>query len=158
MKIILYTLLAGILAMPILSEAQTKHSAALEEAKKAIAASNKLYFELYARNDGSLVNLYTEDACLLVPGAAPDAFCGRDAINRFFKEGYDVLGLRNGKFTTTNVYGDGSEYVTEEGLSQMFDANGKLFDEGKYIVLWKKTKDGWKMYKDIFNSNGGAKK
>ena len=67
------------------------------------------------------------------------------------------MGLKSGKFTTTNVYGDGIEYVTEEGLSQMFDAHGKLYDEGKYLVLWKKTKEGWKMYKDIFNSNQPSK-
>jgi ketosteroid isomerase-like protein len=26
-------------------------------------------------------------------------------------------------------------------------------DDGKYVVLWKREKDGWKLYRDIFNSN-----
>jgi ketosteroid isomerase-like protein len=136
-----------------LCNAQSKQDS-LEEAKKAIAESNKLYFVLFAKNDPTLVNLYAEDACLMVPDASPTAFCGRAAIATFFKEGYEKIGLRNGKFTTTKVYGDGAEYVTEEGVLEMYEANEKLFDKGKYLVLWKKTKEGWKMYRDMFNSNG----
>jgi ketosteroid isomerase-like protein len=26
-------------------------------------------------------------------------------------------------------------------------------DEGKYLVLWKKTAKGWKMFRDSFSSN-----
>ncbi|HEY5750712.1 MAG TPA: nuclear transport factor 2 family protein [Chryseolinea sp.] len=157
MKALFYPMVLVLLISSTLCQGQSKQQASLEEAKKAIAESNAKYFVLYAKNDGSLVNLYTEDACLFVPGAAPTAFCGHEAIGNFFKEGYEVVGLKSGKFTTTNVYGDGVEYVTEEGLSQMFDASGKLYDEGKYLVLWKRTKEGWKMYKDIFNSNRPSK-
>jgi ketosteroid isomerase-like protein len=51
------------------------------------------------------------------------------------------------------VYGDGKEYVTEEGFWQSFNAKGELFDDGKFLVLWKKTKNGWKMFRDSFSSN-----
>jgi ketosteroid isomerase-like protein len=158
MKSRLYLVVSAVLALPVLCHAQSKKLSALDEAKRAIAESNDRYFVLYAKNDGSLATLYTEDACLLVPGAEPTAFCGRSAINKFFKAGYEGLRLRSGKFTTTNVYGDGVEFVTEEGLSQMYDAEGNVFDEGKYMVVWKKTKEGWKMHKDNFNSNWGGKK
>jgi hypothetical protein len=63
------------------------------------------------------------------------------------------MGLRSGKLITTAVYGDGSKFVTEEGLWKSFDASGNLFDDGKYLVLWKKTKNGWKMFRDSFSSN-----
>jgi hypothetical protein len=43
--------------------------------------------------------------------------------------------------------------VTEEGLWQSFNAKGELFDDGKFLVLWKKTSKGWKMYRDSFSSN-----
>ncbi|MFZ6008950.1 MAG: hypothetical protein ACOYXT_01285 [Bacteroidota bacterium] len=81
------------------------------------------------------------------------AICGAEAPLEFFKEAYHKIGLRNGKFITTNVYGDGGEYVTEEGLWQSFDANNVMFDDGKFLVLWKKTSRGWKMYRDSFSSN-----
>lgn len=138
------------------ASAQSRHeTASLSEAKKAIAASNATYFTAIAKNDGSIVNYYAEDACLLPPNSP--TLCGRAEMTKFFKDGYDKYGLRGGKFITQNIYGDGREYVTEEGLWQSFDANGKLFDDGKFLVLWKKTKDGWKMYRDSFSTNRAKK-
>jgi ketosteroid isomerase-like protein len=125
---------------------------ALEEAKKAIASSNAIYFESFVKNDSSIfIDRYATDACILAPNAP--AMCGRDAAAKFFKTAYEGYGLRNGKFITTAVYGDGKEYVTEEGSWQSFDATGKLFDDGKFLVLWKKTSEGWKMFRDSFSSN-----
>src|SRR5690349_20074451 len=113
-------------------------SAQLEEAKKAIAESNARYFQSFVKNDSAIfINSYAEDACILAPDAP--AFCGREDIEKFFRAGYNDYGLRNGKFITTNVYGDGKEYVTEEGIWQSINAKGELFDDGKFLVLWKKT-------------------
>ncbi|MES1249162.1 MAG: hypothetical protein ABUL46_00685 [Chitinophaga rupis] len=61
--------------------------------------------------------------------------------------------MRDGKFITTAVYGEGDNYVTEEGIWQSFDEQHKLFDDGKFLVLWKKTPAGWKMFRDSFSSN-----
>lgn len=94
---------------------------------------------------------YAKDACIMSPNTP--AMCGREAAARFFKMAYEQFGLRNGKFITTAVYGDAKEFVTEEGLWQSFDAGGKLFDDGKFLVLWKYTDEGWKMFRDSFSSN-----
>jgi ketosteroid isomerase-like protein len=127
-------------------------SAQLEEAKKAIAESNARYFKSFVKNDADIfINSYAEDACILAPNAP--AACGREAFANFFRSAYQDYGLRNGKFITTNVYRDGKEYVTEEGFWQSFNAKGELFDDGKFLVLWKKTKNGWKMFRDSFSSN-----
>jgi hypothetical protein len=85
----------------------------------------------------------------------PDApaMVGVKGTADFFRLAYDRFGLRNGKFITTAVYGDGREFVTEEGIWQSFDANGTLFDNGKFLVLWKKTPGGWKMFRDSFSSD-----
>ena len=124
----------------------------LEDVKNAIAASNAIYFDSFAKNDSSIfINRYAKDACILAPDTP--ALCGYEAIAQFFKVAYRDIGLRNGKFITTAVYGDAKEYVTEEGQWQSFDSNGRLFDDGKFLVLWKKTPDGWKMYRDSFSSN-----
>lgn len=124
----------------------------LDEAKKAIAQSNAIYFESYIKNDSSIfTDRYATDACILAPGATQ--ICGKENVARFFRQSYDHYGMRNGKFTTTAVYGDGIEFVTEEGLWLSFDANGRLFDDGKFLVLWKKTPAGWKMFRDSFSSN-----
>ncbi len=129
-----------------------KEEANLEEAKKAIAESNDIYFQAFVKGDSSIfIDRYAEDCCIMAPDTP--ALCGKDAALTFFKVAYNEIGLRNGKFITTQVYGDGVNFVTEEGLWQSFDANGKLFDDGKFLVLWKKTPEGWKMFRDSFSSN-----
>jgi len=124
----------------------------LTEARKAIEASNAIYFESFLKNDSSIfIDRYAEDACIMAPDSP--AICGRANAAEFFKTAYEDYGLRNGRFITTSIYGDGDEYVTEEGLWQSFNADGELFDDGKYLVLWKKTNEGWKMFRDSFSSN-----
>jgi hypothetical protein len=73
----------------------------------------------------------------------------------FFRIAYNQIGLRNGKFITTEIYGDGEEFVTEEGKWLSFDASNTLIDNGKYLVLWKKGPEGWKMLRDSFSSDKG---
>jgi ketosteroid isomerase-like protein len=127
-------------------------NAGLEEAKKAIAASNEVYFQSFAKHDSSIfIARYADDCCIMPPNSP--AICGPDAPLTFFMLAYEQFGLRNGKFITTAVYGDGENYVTEEGLWQSFDAKNVLFDNGKFLVLWKKTPKGWKMFRDSFSSD-----
>src|SRR6478736_2801437 len=142
MKTIIVSLL--LVAVASFCQAQSKENPLLEEAKKAIAASNAIYSDLALKNDGSILTRYTEDACLFPPNSPP--MCGRDQILKFFKEGPPV----SAKFTIVNIYGDGKEYVTEETLYELFDQSGKQVDNGKIMVLWKKTKEGWKMHRDMF--------
>jgi ketosteroid isomerase-like protein len=123
----------------------------LEQVRKIIEASNAIYAELANRNDGSILTRYTEDACLLPPNHAP--VCGHASIAEFFRSGPKV----RVKFTIQALYGDGREYVTELSDYEMTDLNGIKMDEGKILVVWKKTKDGWKMYRDMFSSNLPAK-
>ena len=132
--------------------ANTYSHSAMEEAKKAIAESNAVYFQAYVNNDSSVfIDRYAKDACIMAPNTPQ--VCGHGEVAKFFRFSYDQYGMRNGKFVTTAVYGDAVEYVTEEGLWQSFNANGELFDNGKFLVLWKKTAEGWKMYRDSFSSN-----
>jgi ketosteroid isomerase-like protein len=131
---------------------QSKKNKGLEEAKRQIEASNAIYFTSFEKNDPAIfADRYAEDACIMAP-FAPQV-CGRENAITFFRAAYDSYGMRSGKFITTAVYGNGNNFVTEEGLWQSFDTNGKLFDDGKFLVLWKKTPKGWKMYRDSFSSN-----
>ena len=132
--------------------AQQTPNASLEEAKKAIAASNEIYFQAFAKGDSSLfIDRYAKDCWIMPPNA--QALCGVDAPIEFFKTAYNKVGVRNGKFITIDVFGDGVEFVTEVGFWQLFGANNAALDDGKFLVLWKKTTAGWKMFRDSFNSN-----
>jgi ketosteroid isomerase-like protein len=134
------------------SAQQSTENSNLEEAKKAIAASNSIYFQAFVKGDSSIfINRYAKDCWIMPPNA--QALCGANAPLEFFKIAYYKIGLRNGKFITTDVFGDGKEFVTEVGFWQSFDTNNKMFDNGKFLVLWKKTPEGWKMFRDSFSSD-----
>ncbi|WP_419701580.1 YybH family protein [Mucilaginibacter sp. NFX135] len=134
--------------------AQIAASPGLVAVKKAIENTNTLYFNLFEKNDKSIVNLYTEDASLLAPNTPPIA--GRKALEKDFEDTFAAGKVKGVKFQTSNVYGDSKEYVTEEGTWQVFDLQGKLLDDGKYLKLWRRTKVGWKIFRDLFNSNHKA--
>jgi ketosteroid isomerase-like protein len=152
MKKLLYLFLVFLNFSACKQEGLRESDQSLAEAKKAIEESNAIYFESFVKNDSSIfIERYADDACIMAPNSPQ--MCGRKAAGDFFRAAYKEYGLRNGKFITTAVYGDAKEFVTEEGLWQSFDSLGNLFDDGKFLVLWKKTDDGWKMYRDSFSSN-----
>jgi ketosteroid isomerase-like protein len=133
-------------------QAQQTTNANLEEAKRAIASSNEILFQAFVKGDSSIfIDRYAKDCWIMLPNTP--ALCGADAPLEFFKTAYNKFGVRNGKFITIDVFGDGVEFVTEAGFWQLFDAGNKLFDNGKFLVLWKKTPDGWKMFRDSFSSD-----
>lgn len=147
-KIILLGLLLTVIGAV---QAQSKSERALQEARKVIEASNAIYADLALKNDGSILSRYTDDACLFPPNAAP--VCGKENLAGFFKDGPKI----HVKFTIQNLYGDGKEFVTEESYYEMTDFSGNKIDDGKIIVVWKKTAAGWKMYRDMFSSNHPSK-
>jgi hypothetical protein len=50
----------------------------LEEAKKAIAESNAIYFQAFSKGDSSIfIDRYAEDCCIMAPGVP--AVCGKNA-------------------------------------------------------------------------------
>ncbi|QEC67049.1 DUF4440 domain-containing protein [Panacibacter ginsenosidivorans] len=122
----------------------------LDSVKAAIVSSNQLFADAFVKGDSTLlIDRYAPDACLLP--ADMHTLCGHQAIATFYRGAYD-MGVRNVKLNTTQLYGEG-EYVTEEGTYEIFAAENKSMDKGKFLVLWKKTDAGWKMFRDIFNSD-----
>jgi ketosteroid isomerase-like protein len=155
MGIIFY--LAAMLIVPFENtQAQPDTGADIEDAKKAIAESNEIYFQAFVKHDASLlIGLYAEDCWIMLPNAP--ALCGPGAPGNIFQTGYDKFGIRNGKFITADVYGISEDIVAETGFFKIYDAGNAEIDDGKFMVLWKKTVKGWKMWREIFNSNRSIK-
>jgi ketosteroid isomerase-like protein len=150
----LVTAIAGMALFFVFSNCQAQTTNGLSAVKKTIEKTNAIYFDLFSKKDAAIVNLYTDDACLLSPNTLPVS--GRKALEKDFKEAFADVKIKGVKFQTKEVYGDGKEYVTEEGTWQVFKQDGKPLDDGKYLKLWKKTKTGWKIFRDVFNSNHKA--
>lgn len=64
---------------------------------------------------------------------------------------FPKMGLKTFTLSTTEIF-EGDETVTEVGTFAMGDGN-KEIDKGKYMVVWKKDGDKWKLYRDIWNSD-----
>lgn len=147
----LFNCVPAALVLAVASLSSPAQASDLEEARSAIAASNALYWQSYVRNEPRLfTERYAEDACILAPGKP--AMCDKEAPARFFEETYRN-GTRGGEFITQEVFGAEGGFVAEVGLIRAYDKAGKQTADGKYLVLWKKTPDGWKMFRDAFSSN-----
>ena len=124
----------------------------LAEARRSIAESHRLYFQALSSGDSALfIDRYAKDCWIMPPNAS--ALCGEGAPLDLFREEYYTKGVRNGRFITTDIFGDTGEFVTEVGFFQLFDAGSTMIDNGKFLVLWKKTAAGWKMFRDSFSSD-----
>ena len=149
----IYFITIQITLMFLTCNAQKSNKNNLGEIKKEIEASNIKQFEAFAKRDSSLyISRYTSDCWIMAPNAP--AFSGVDAASDFFRIAYEKIGIRSGKFITIAIFGSG-EFVTETGFWETFDANNKSIANGKYIVIWKKTSEGWKRFRDCFNSDRG---
>ena len=126
-----------------------------DSVKAAIAAVNRIYGEAYLKGDSSLfLDCYTPDGSIMA--ANIPILSKRSGQLLFYRAAYKT-GIRNVVFTTVELYGLTDEYVTEQGVYELFGTSGQSLGKGKYLVLWKKTSAGWKMHRDIFNGDAPMK-
>ncbi|MBW3660010.1 MAG: DUF4440 domain-containing protein [Gemmatimonadetes bacterium] len=121
--------------------------------RAAIEAANDRVGEAVAAGDvaGGVRGIYTEDARIFPPGAAPVE--GMTAIVDFWTGAAERAGLTGVELQTDEVQPAGEGMAWEVGRFEMRGAEGPL-DRGSYVVVWKNTADGWKWHRDIWNSDG----
>ena len=124
--------------------------AAIEkEIKDQVSAWNGY---LAAQNDSAIGALYADDAVLMPPNQPRRT--GAD-IRAFFA-GLWVIKPKVVFTTDKVVASNAGDMAAEEGsfTLEYAGADGKpISDTGKYIVLWRKTDKGWKVVRDIFNTD-----
>lgn len=114
-----------------------------------IDAANRDFMDAVRTADEQrFVTLYATDAILLLPGREP--LIGHEGARTFF-ESFRARGVHLLKLTTLEVeVFDGTAW--ERGSSEVAGVDGAVFGRGKYIVIWKRTATGWKLYRDIMNA------
>ncbi len=116
----------------------------------AIVATEKVFVAAYNRGDAqALAALYTKDGHVMPPNAK--VVSGPKALERLFQSFWEA-GDAVIKLKTVEADGSGSVGY-EVGEYALSGKTGKVTDQGKYIVVWKKVNGRWKLYRDIFNSN-----
>jgi len=125
---------------------------AADDFKAGVDAAVQGFNEAIQAKDAARIgNLYAEDAIAFPPNS--ESVSGRAAIQAFWKGFID--GGMGGKVESVETQSDGNMGY-EVGKYTIMDASGKTVDQGKYVVVYKKTKDGWMMYRDIWNTNMAA--
>ena len=114
-----------------------------------IAKIQELFRKAFITGDSTLfLKGYTQDACVLAPNAP--ALCGQRGVARFFAN-TRAAGIRGAMFTDLGLYGQTEEYVTQQGAFEVFDADQHSLAKGKVLILFKKTDEGWRIFRHSLN-------
>lgn len=113
------------------------------------AVNQRMMAAVRAGDPDAVAALYTEDGQVLAPNQ--ETLSGRDAISGFFRAAGE-MGVRELTLETVelDLLGD---TAAEIGRYRLFDADGQTLDTGKYLVVWKHMADGWRLHRDMMNTN-----
>jgi uncharacterized protein (TIGR02246 family) len=128
----------------------TLAASALAQDKAIIDGLNARFAAAFNSGDYSAAAaLYTEDAALLPPGA--EIIRGRAGIQSFWAKAGETLG--DVSLTTLVVTPLGNSVAREIGTFSAKTKGPQPQDVGgKYVVIWQKVGDDWKISTDIWNS------
>ena len=124
------------------------------ELNQAIAAANQSFMSTFGRGDSAgIAALYTADGQLLPSNM--DVVTGHDGIQAFWQGAID-MGIKQANLKTVELEDHGDTAV-EVGRYELGDGAGNVLDHGKYVVVWKRQGDGWKLHRDIWNTSAETK-
>ena len=123
--------------------------------RTAILELDRQWGEAIARRDVDFIaNLYAPQGSLMPPNM--QSAVGRDAVRQAFT---GVLSAPDATLT----FGNNPEIVISQAGDMAYEIGtyrysftspqGPVLDEGKYLITWVKTPEGWKIAADMFNSN-----
>jgi ketosteroid isomerase-like protein len=105
--------------------------------------------EAFISGDSSIfLKCYAPDACVLAPNTP--IFCGQRGVSQFFRNTRQA-GIRDAAFHPVALFGQTWEYVTQQGAFEVFNAAGQPLAKGKVLILFKKTDEGWKIFRQSLN-------
>lgn len=122
--------------------------------EQAIRDLDRRWVQAVAAKDlTSTVNMYATDAYFMAPNA-PLA-TGQSEIRGMWDGLFKAPNLRLTFEPTRVQLAQGGDMAYDVGTYRLgFDTpQGRVDDEGKYTVVWKKVEGQWKVASDIFNSS-----
>ncbi|MBS1491726.1 MAG: nuclear transport factor 2 family protein [Bacteroidetes bacterium] len=118
--------------------------------RKIIDEKNKQFAKAHVLRDTAFLNnIFTQEGRVLAPNS--EMISGRSAISSINLE-YVNYGINEARIETTKLYGCGDYLINEGNYFMSFGANNAI-DKGKFIYIWKKVGNDWKIDADIWNSS-----
>lgn len=126
----------------------------LSKARKWIENDNKKFEEDIKKGDSNAIAAhYGTDAWLMFDHSEP--YKGKDIASAW--GGAIRMGMKAARLTTVDLVGNAA-LLAETGMFEILGDGDKVLEKGKYVVVWKPENGGWKIYRDIGNSNRPASK
>jgi ketosteroid isomerase-like protein len=118
--------------------------------KQVIDAGHQRFVQGFRQGDAKMVaSVYAEGGALLPPNN--HRLEGRAAI----EQEATSMGKVNFEVTTTEAKQiEGTAWAS--GVYKILAADGKILDVGKWVEVWTQTNGGWKIWRDIWNSDNPA--
>jgi uncharacterized protein (TIGR02246 family) len=119
--------------------------------KATIEKLNDAFASAFGKGDFAAVGaMYTEDAVALPPGSA--TIKGRSNIQAFWTQAGQ--GISDVKLTTVEVKPLGPDSAREIGTFSLMTKGQQIQQvAGKYVVVWQRVGNDWKLATDIWNAD-----
>jgi uncharacterized protein (TIGR02246 family) len=122
-------------------------TARADEVRDAVDKGNRAFIKAVLAKDAKRAAAqYTEDAKVIAPGS--EVASGRAAIAAHWQRAIDA-GIKDVTLTTATV-GSAGDLAYEDGVVRIVTSTGEVA-VARYVVVWKRTPDGWKLHRDIWN-------
>jgi len=139
---------------PLFAQQESKNLPLANAEKQIRAVNRRLSKNLASGKIDEVAACYTTDAQFMVPNMP--SVTGKTGIKAVYL-GMFQSGATNLDLSTQEVSGNGN-FLEEVGTYTLSTPTGKQLDQGKYLVVWKKEANDWKLFRDCFNTNVPAKK
>jgi uncharacterized protein (TIGR02246 family) len=106
-----------------------------------------------SKDAAGAASFYAEDGVFMVPNAPPAR--GRDAIRAAWSGLLQAPNVSLRVESATIEVAQAGDMAYELGTYRlgMDGPQGRIEDDGKYVVVWRKREGRWQVMADIFNSN-----
>lgn len=123
--------------------------------RDAILDANKKFVSAFGKgNAAEVAALYTENGQILPANIG--VITGQEGIQGFWQAVMN-MGIKSAQLETVEVE-DFGEKAWEIGRYTLCGAKDQVLDSGKYLVIWKKVTDHWRLHRDIWTTSMPASK
>ena len=119
-------------------------------ATEGINETNQLFMDAFSAGDAEKVAGFYTANCRFLPDNG-DPVDGRARVQELLQSMMDG-GVSSIELITWEVE-DFGDTAIEVGKVVMRGDADELIDDGKFIVIWKKEEDGWRLHRDIVHSS-----
>ncbi len=134
-----------LIGYPAIAQTVASDSATIHQLSGAFSAA-------YVRGEGSaMAALYTADAVIFPERSA--AITGRESIERYWTLGRGRR-VTSHRVTPTHIEVDGKHAYDHGTFEISGERDGVAWGpfRGKYVVVWRREAEGWRMQLDMWNS------